>query len=399
VGDRQSCSYCSADRYRAQHPNVHNEMDEYLASLVTAVTFRARLKVVVWQPVSTAMFESTGGPKGPNWKLRFVCVVLALALVWGLAWVLRMTQMPLRSYQGPLPRLSHEESDLAERLSADVRDLSTTIGERSIPRAGSLRVTTEYLRANLKQAGYDVADRTYSVAGQEASNLEASLVGSDSTSGLVIVGAHYDSAAGTVGANDNATGVAAVLELARMLQGHKLQRTVRFVFFANEEPPYFQTSNMGSLVYARQLRQDGLPVSAMISLETIGFYSDAQGSQKYPPVLSSFYPSRGDFIGFVGNTESRDLVRRSIGAFRKSTSFPSEGIAAPGDWPGVGWSDHWSFWQEGYSAIMITDTAVFRYPYYHTPLDTSDKVDFERMARVVEGVRRVIEFLSSEPGR
>jgi Zn-dependent M28 family amino/carboxypeptidase len=211
------------------------------------------------------------------------------------------------------------------------------------------------------------------------------------------VGAHYDSVAGTVGANDNCTGVAAVLELARLLRGRKLQRTVRFVLFANEEPPYFQTGDMGSLVYARQLRRDRVQVSVMISLETMGFYSDVPGSQKYPPVLGSFYPSRGDFIGFVGNSESRDLVRRSIRTFRESTSFPSEGVAAPADWPGVGWSDHWSFWQEGYPAIMITDTAVFRYPYYHTSLDTSDKVDFSRMARVVEGVRRVVESLASEP--
>jgi len=153
---------------------------------------------------------------------------------------------------------------------------------------------------------------------------------------------------------------------------------------------------MGSLVYARQLRRDHVPVSAMIALETIGFYSDVSGSQKYPPVLSLFYPSRGNFIGFVGNAESRDLVRQSIRTFRESTSFPSEGVAAPADWPGVGWSDHWSFWQEQYPAIMITDTAVFRYPYYHTPLDTSDRMDFKRMARVVEGVRRVVESVAGE---
>jgi Zn-dependent M28 family amino/carboxypeptidase len=342
------------------------------------------------------MFESIDGPKGPNWKFRFVCAVLVLALVLGFAWLLRMTQMPLRSYKGPLPPLSHEESELADRLSADVKYLSTNIGERSVPRAGSLKATTEYLRGNLQQAGYGVTERTCSGAAPETSNVEASLVGSDSASGLVIVGAHFDSVAGTVGANDNATGVAAVLELARLLRGRNLRRTVRFVLFANEEPPFFQTSNMGSLVYARQLRRDRVQVSAMISLETIGFYSDAPGSQNYPPVLGSFYPSRGDFIGFVGNPESRDLVRRSIRTFRESTSFPSEGVAAPADWPGVGWSDHWSFWQERYPAIMITDTAVFRYPYYHTPLDTFDKVDFGRMARVVDGVRGVVESLSNE---
>ena len=212
----------------------------------------------------------------------------------------------------------------------------------------------------------------------------------------MIVGAHYDSVDGAVGADDNATGVAATLELARLLKGTRLRRTVRFVFFVNEEPPYFQTENMGSLVYARQLRRDGVPVSAMISLETIGFYSDAAGSQKYPSLLSIFYPSRGNFIGFVGNSESRDLVRRATRRFRESAQFPSEGIAAPATLPGVGWSDQWSFWQQGYPAIMITDTAIFRYPYYHTPLDTLDKVDFRKMARVVDGVRNVVAFLADE---
>jgi Zn-dependent M28 family amino/carboxypeptidase len=228
------------------------------------------------------------------------------------------------------------------------------------------------------------------------SNVEVSLVGSDNATGPVIVGAHYDSVAGTVGADDNATGVAGVLELARLLQRSKLHRTVRFVFFVNEEPPYFQTETMGSLVYARQLRHDHIPVSAMISLEMLGFYSEAPDSQKYPPALGLFYPSHGDFIAFVGNQESRDLVRRSIRRFRESASFPSEGVAALANWPGVGWSDQWSFWQQQYPAIMITDTALFRNPYYHTPLDTANRVDFARMARVVGGVRRVVESLAME---
>ncbi len=342
------------------------------------------------------MFEAVGGPSRPNWKLRIVVVAIVLSIVWGIIWLLRITQMPLVSYKGPLPQLSSEQSELAIRLAAHVKFLSATIGERSITRVGSLKATTEYLRSNFVAAGYSVEDRPYQVEGQEVSNLEASLPGSDNTAGTIVVGAHYDSVAGTVGANDNCTGVASVLELARLLRASKLRRNVRFVLFVSEEPPYFQTSNMGSLVYARQLRRDGVPISAMISLETIGYYSDAPGSQKYPPVLSLFYPSRGNFIGFVGDEESRDLVRRSIRSFRETTSFPSEGVAAPSNWPGVGWSDHWSFWQEGYPAIMITDTAVFRYPYYHTTSDTLDKVDFGMAARVVDGLQRVVMSLANE---
>ena len=342
------------------------------------------------------MFEPILDPRKPNWKLRLACTVLVLSLVVGFVWIWRMTQMPLKSYKGPLQPLSDEESQLATRLSAHVTYLSETVGERSLSRPGSLQATTDYLRDTLKQAGYAATERTYSIEGHAVSNIEVSLVGSHDSSGPVIVGAHYDSVAGTVGADDNATGVAGVLELARLLQGSKLRRTVRFVLFVNEEPPYFRTDTMGSLVYARQLRHDRIPVSAMISLEMLGFYSDVAGSQKYPPVLGLFYPSRGDFIGFVGNQESRDLVRRSIRRFRESASFPSEGVAAPADWPGVGWSDHWSFWQQQYPAIMITDTAMFRYPYYHTPLDTANRLDFARMARVVSGVRTVVESLAME---
>ena len=139
---------------------------------------------------------------------------------------------------------------------------------------------------------------------------------------------------------------AATLELARLLKGHKLRRTVRFVFFVNEEPPYFQTEPRGSFGHAHQLRRDRIPVAAMISLETFGFYSDGRGRQKYPALAGLFYPSRGNFIAFVGNDESGDLVRLAVRRFRESARFRSEGIAGPPTLPDVGWSDHRSFWQE-----------------------------------------------------
>jgi|SRR5271165_6743046 len=343
------------------------------------------------------MFESISAPTRPNWMLRIAFAAVVVALAAGFASLWQITQMPRKSYQGSLPSLSAEQSELAGRLSEHVRYLSATIGERNIHRLGSLYTASEYLRSNLAQAGYAVSEKPYAVDGHVVSNLEAELTGSDGAAGIIVVGAHYESVAGTVGADDNASGVAGALELARMLQGNKLRRTIRFVLFVNEEPPYFQTEQMGSLVYARQLRRDQVPVSAMISLEMLGFYSDAPGSQKYPAPLSLFYPSRGDFIAFVGNSESRDLVRQATRRFREAAHFPSEGVAAPASLPGVGWSDQWSFWQQGYPAIMITDTALFRNPYYHTPLDTLDKVDFEKMARVVDGVRSVVVSLANQP--
>jgi Zn-dependent M28 family amino/carboxypeptidase len=342
------------------------------------------------------MFESISTSTGPNWKVRIVGAAVAAAMAWGLISLWRMTHMPARSYAGNLPPLSAKQSEIANRLSDHVQYLSTTIGERNLERKGSLQATEDYLRRALAQPGYPVAESTFTVEDQSVSNLEAELRGTEPSAGIVVVGAHYDSVSGTVGANDNASGVAATLELARLLKDAKPRRAVRFAFFVNEEPPYFQTSQMGSFAYAGQLRKNAIPVFAMLSLETIGYYSDTPGSQKYPPLFSLFYPSRGNFIGFVGNTESRALVTKAVRQFRESVAFPSEGVSAPASLPGIGWSDHWSFWQRGYPAIMITDTAPFRYPYYHTTSDTADKLDFGRMARVVDGLQSVVMGLANE---
>jgi len=382
------------------------------------------------------MFEQAGDSVGSNWKFWLVLATIVVALLLILVWVLRMTLMPLKSYKGELAPLTVEETEISGHLSQHLKYLSETIGERNLSKVGTLEAAADYIRSSLQQEGYSVTEQTYSVGGQQVLNLEAKLVGSETGGETVVVGAHYDSVETSPGANDNASGVAAVLELARIFKGFRPRRTLRFVLFVNEEPPYFQTESMGSLVYARQLRRDHIPVSAMISLETIGCYSDAPGSQKYPvllgllypnrgnfigfvgnpssrallrqvvrkfrettrfpSLLGLLYPNRGNFIGFVGNPSSRALLRQVVRKFRETTRFPSEGVAAPGEWPGVGWSDHWSFWQEQYPAIMVTDTALFRYPYYHTPFDTPNRVDFGKMTRVVSGVRRVVEALSSE---
>jgi hypothetical protein len=152
---------------------------------------------------------------------------------------------------------------------------------------------------------------------------------------------------------------------------------------------------MGSLVYAKRCQARGEQISAMISLETIGYFSDAPHSQKYPsPGLGVFYPTTGNFISFVGNFPSRGLVRRAIGLFREQGKIPAEGAALPSIVPGVGWSDQWSFWQCGYPAIMVTDTAPFRYPYYHMSSDTPAKLDYDRFALVVSGMEKVIVELA-----
>ncbi len=206
--------------------------------------------------------------------------------------------------------------------------------------------------------------------------------------GTIVVGAHYDTVPGSPGADDNASGVAALLELAR------LGLPVRCVAFANEELPYSHGDEMGSFVYARRAREHGERIDGMFSLEMLGCYSDAPGSQRYPPVIGWFYPDRGNFIAFVGDLGARRLVRRAHALFRKHSDFPSESLAAPAFVPGINRSDHWSFRRVGYPALMVTDTAYNRYPHYHRPTDTPEKLDYERMARVTLGLAGMLGELA-----
>jgi hypothetical protein len=171
------------------------------------------------------------------------------------------------------------------------------------------------------------------------------------------------------------------------------------VWFTNEESPHFQTADMGSMRYAYRARKHGARIAGMLSLETMGYYSDQPRSQKYPLPLSLFYPDRGNFIAFVANTDSRELLHSAITAFRAHARFPSEGAALSASTPGVGWSDHWAFWQQDYPALMVTDTAPFRDPHYHRASDQPDRLDYARLARVVEGLESVVVALASEQVR
>jgi Zn-dependent M28 family amino/carboxypeptidase len=289
-----------------------------------------------------------------------------------------------------MPPLTAHENDLRDALRRDVEKLAGEIGERNVPRYRSLAAAADFLEASLANPFYNVSRHGYEVAGVTCHNIEVEIQGSDRADQIIIIGAHYDSVEGSPGANDNATGAAAVLALARLLAGKKTSRTLRFVEFVNEEPPYFQSPAMGSLVYAKHCRKRGEKIIAMLSLETIGYYSDQKGSQHYPFPFGLLYPSTGNFIGFVGNTSSARLVRDIVASFRRHTRYPSEGGALPSVIPGISFSDQWAFWQQGYPGVMVTDTAPFRYPYYHTRDDTPDKVRYDHMAQVVAGLERVI---------
>ena len=258
----------------------------------------------------------------------------------------------------------------------------------------------DYLISELDALKLPSRVEPFEVRGQTVANVVAEISHSrvgESQGPIVVVGAHYDSAVGTPGANDNATGCAVLLELARAFSASKPPLTLRLVWFVNEEPPYFGTDEMGSFHHVRAASERGETISAMLSLESLGYYTDESRSQSYPSaVLGAFYPDEGNFVSFVGNTESRPLVRRAVRAFRDTTPFPSEGLAAPSGTPGVDWSDHSSFWKFKIPAIMVTDTATFRDPHYHQSTDGGQQVDYEALARVSGGVAAVTRELATK---
>ena len=279
-----------------------------------------------------------------------------------------------------------------------VEKLSEEIGERNLGRYDQLNQAADFLESKFQSWNFDVTRQTFVCRDMDCHNLIAEIKGTEQPEKILIVAGHYDSAVGTPGANDNGSGTAAMLALANHFQNAKPGLTVRFVGFTNEEPPYFQNrGEMGSWVYAELCNQRSEDIIGVISLETMGYFTDEPDSQNYPEPLDQFYPSTGNFIGFVSDLASRPLQHRIIKTFREHAKVPSEGASLPSQLPGVGWSDHWSFWQEGYQGIMVTDTAPFRYPHYHETTDTVDKIDFVRFSKVVEGLKYVIRDLAEIP--
>jgi len=304
-----------------------------------------------------------------------------------------MIRIPGNSYTGQLPALTEAQTLLRSELFHDVEILAGGIGERNIWLYSNLLAAADFIDASLAQAGYKINRQSFSSHGKNCCNISVEITGAEYPEQIVIIGAHYDSVFDSPGADDNASAVAATLALARNFAGRRIARTLRFVLFANEEPPFFQTNEMGSLVYARTCRAKGDNIIVMLCLESIGYYCEQLNSQKYPFPFSLMYPSIGDFIGFVSNLSFRKLLQTVVKLFRENCQFPSQAGSVPEIVPGISWSDHWSFWQQGYPAIMVTDTAPFRYPYYHTPEDTTDKIDYERLARVVSGLQPVIDYI------
>ncbi len=276
---------------------------------------------------------------------------------------------------------------LRDELRRDVYALAGAIGERNLGAPEAYAEAATFIHDAFHAAGY--APQRQLLDG--CSNVEAELRGGEE---IVVVGAHYDTVPGSPGADDNASGVAAMLAIARRLSRENSRRTIRFVAFANEEPPHFTTEQMGSWAYAKRCHDRPERVVAMISVEAIGFYCDVPGSQQYPAMLETLFPSAANFIAFASNLGSRALLQRCLEVFRRHAAIPAEGGAFPEEVPGVAWSDQWSFWQFGYPAVMVTDTALFRNPHYHERSDLPDTLDYERMALVTEGLLQVVRALA-----
>ncbi len=309
--------------------------------------------------------------------LLIACAVLAAGLLW-------MTWMPRRTFAGPLPRQDAQEAAVEARLREHVGRLSGPLAPRNLAHPERLDGAARYIKDVLKEEGFEVGEDRFEVRGHPVANLEAKLPGLSSTA--VIVGAHYDSVE-TPGANDNATGVAAVMEIARWLREHSPTPGVRFLFFATEEPPFFDTAEMGSRRYARRAAAQADPIALMVNIDMIGCYREASA---YAFPVSWVLGTRGDFVAFLGNVGSQADVRRLIGEFRATTAFPSRGLAVPEYYPGLAGSDHGSFWREGFRAVYVTDTGPLRGCPHHSAADDLGGIDFPKMSRVVVGLGRTL---------
>ena len=291
--------------------------------------------------------------------------------------------------------LSGEELASSRRMRWIVTFLSEDIGVRNYIHYQNLQEAADFIQKSFEEIGYSVELMPYEINGEVFKNIIAEKPGNNTESGILLIGAHYDSCFNP-GADDNASGIAGLIELARLLKDVPLTHTLRFAAFVNEEPPFFLTNQMGSAVYAEHVKSKGEPLHAAIILEMLGFYSEKLFSQRYLPLLGPFYPNRANFITIVGNFPSRKIVKGLYKGFKASSSFPVERIVAPSYIPGIYFSDHWSFWKAGYPAVMITDTAYLRNPHYHRQTDLPDTIDYPRLAKVIFGFKGAIMRLDQQ---
>lgn len=291
------------------------------------------------------------------------------------------------------------DSDAIEsRLRLHVDRLAGLIGARTLRKPKTIQATLGYLEGQWSEMGYAIERESYDAAGDEAINLVVEQKGTKRPKDIVLLGAHYDTVSSTPGADDNASAVAVLLEVSRLLRTFMGNRTTRYVAFACEEPPYFNLGAMGSQHHARQSRQRGDNIVGMLCLEMVGYYSTEKGSQAIPPKipkwLHRFFPQQGDFLAAVGNLSSWRLCWNFRRGFKRGTrQMPLFSICLPEKVGEIRLSDNSSFWDQGYPALMLTDTSYLRNPHYHTASDTPETLDYARMTQVTLGVAEAMRYL------
>lgn len=287
------------------------------------------------------------------------------------------------------------KTEVETNLKRIVSVLSEEIGPRSFIDRENLRKASDFISESFKSYGYKVSFQDYQVEDLKARNIIAEKKGNEGSKRVIIIGAHYDTVIGTPGADDNASGMAVLLELSRLLAKNTFKTRVQFVAFTLEEIPFYKTGRMGSRVYARALKERGEEVVGMICLESVGYYSNKEKSQNFPYFFFRWlYPDKGNFITVVGNIKSRNLAKRIAMILKKNPSLPVETFIGPTFVPGVNWSDHHSFWQEGYQAVMLTGTAFYRNPNYHLGSDRPETLDYSSMAELVKGLTYALSDLN-----
>ena len=319
--------------------------------------------------------------------LRMVLLILIIFII------LKMTTFGWQFFPLPTGELLLKDKSLPSRLKSHVIELSRNIGERSVFKYSQLKETAGYITQQFQDLGLKVEFQEYTLLGKPVKNIIAKKTGKARPNEIIIIGAHYDTCFNP-GANDNASAIAGLIELARLLASLDLSRSIRFIAFVNEEPPFFKTADMGSFIYARQAKAKSEDIKAVLILEMIGYYSNRIFSQRYPLFLGPFYPNRANFIAVVGNFANRGLVKQVSNYFKQGSKFPLRSAVLFDFVPGIDFSDHWSFWQMGILSVMITDTAFYRYPHYHSNSDTFEKLDYQKMAEVVEGLGSVLVKLA-----
>jgi hypothetical protein len=327
--------------------------------------------------------------------VNVLLIIIAVILTaYGLIYL--AVTMPGENVPIALSPSDNELSALEKRLREHVSFLAEDIGERSPAIPDNLDKAADYIQTQFESLGYLPTNRVFGNQ-QQYRNIEVDVYGLEKRSEIIVVGAHYDTTWVTPGADDNASGVAGLLEIARAFRDKRFPRTIRFIAFSNEEVPFYKRAEMGSMISAKRSYSRSELIVGMFSLEMIGFFSEEPGSQRYPKLIQQFYPDKGNFIAFVSNVASRDFMLQSISYFRAQSVLPSEGLVAP-QWlvRDIRRSDHASYWYYDFPAVLVTDTARYRNYNYHRSGDIAESLDYSSMARGVRGLTLMLENLAQE---